>query len=179
MHSRVARVILRGVTADAAESRRSSRSAPGAPTPIQLDAAGRVKRLALVSAMSLVTLNVWTGSPLLALWIGSRVEAGGPPSMAAVAVVAVTLAIFSVVLVKVLSTLGGVHDRLIGRRPGPREPAPWMRSLRGDRAGERDRDLGLTALERVLVVSVVIAVVAFEVWFFFFSGSPLGMTSGR
>lgn len=167
------------MTADAAEPRTRSRSARDAPAPIHLGAAGRVKRLALVSAMSLVTLNVWTGSPLLALWIGSRVQAGGPPSMTAVAIVAGLLAVFSVVLVKILSTLGGIHDRLIGRQPGPREPAPWLRSLRGERAGERDRELGLTALERVLVASVVIAVVAFEVWFFFFSGSPLGTTSGR
>jgi hypothetical protein len=167
------------MTAAAAESQTGSRSVRDGAAPIHLGAAGRVKRLALVSAMSLVTLNVWTGSPLLALWIGSRVEAGGPPSMAAVAVVAVTLAVFSVVLVKVLSTLGGVHDRLIGRRPGPREPAPWLRSLRGERAGEHDRELGLTTLERVLVAWVVIAVVAFEIWFFFFSGSPLGTTSGR
>ncbi len=160
----------------AAHSRRATREPPA---PIRLGAAGRVQRLALVSAMSLVTLNVWTGSPLLALWIGSRVQAGGPPSMTALVVVAGCLAVFSVVLVKVLSALGGVHDRLIGRQPGPREPAPWLRSLRGERAGERDRELGLTTLERVLVASVVIAVVAFEVWFFFLSGSPLGTTSGR
>jgi len=166
------------MTAAAAESQTGSRSVRDGAAPIHLGAAGRVKRLALVSAMSLVTLNVWTGSPLLALWIGSRVEAGGPPSMAAVAVVAVTLAVFSVVLVKVLSTLGGVHDRLIGRRPGPREPAPWLRSLRGERAGD-DRELGLTTLERVLVAWVVIADVAFEIWSFFFSASQVETTSGQ
>jgi hypothetical protein len=38
----------------------------------------------------------------------------------------------------------------------------------------------LTAPERMLVVVVVIAaVVAFEVWFFFFSGSPIDQRSGR
>jgi hypothetical protein len=156
---------------------RESRS--GASVPVTLGAAGRAKRLALVVAMALLTLNVWTGSPLLALWIGSRVQAGGPPSMAALGVVAVSLAVFSVVLVKLLSTVGAIHDRLIGRRPGPREPAPWLRSLRGERVGERDRVVGLTTLERVLVATVVIAVAAFEIWFFFFSGDPLGGGSGR
>ena len=29
----------------------------------------------LVGSMVLVTVNIWTGSPLLALWIGSRVAA--------------------------------------------------------------------------------------------------------
>lgn len=149
------------------------------PAPTRLDAAGRAKRLALVVAMALLTLNVWTGSPLLALWLGSRVQAGGPPSMAALGIVALSLAIFSVVLVKLLSVVGASHDRLIGRRPGPREPAPWLRSLRGERPGERDRVVGLTTLERIVVATVVVAVAAFEVWFFFFSGDPLGGGSGR
>jgi hypothetical protein len=30
----------------------------------------RVRKVALLSAMGVTTLNVWTGSPLLALWIG-------------------------------------------------------------------------------------------------------------
>jgi hypothetical protein len=33
---------------------------------------------------------------------------------------------------------------------------------------------GITGAEGVVVVTVAIAVVAFEVWFFFFSGSPIG-----
>jgi hypothetical protein len=156
---------------------REDRSA--APAPIKLDAAVRAKRLALVVAMALLAVNVWTGSPLLALWIGSRVQVGGPPSMAAIALVAVSLAVFSVALVKALSTLERVHDRLIGRKPGPREPAPWLRSLRGERPSERDRALGLSTLERMVVATVVIAVAAFEIWFFFFSGDPLGGGSGR
>lgn len=158
---------------------RGDPSRAGAPGPIRLGAADRAKRLALVVAMALLTLNVWTGSPLLALWLGSRVQAGGPPSMAALGVVALSLAVFSVMLVKLLSVIGAIHDRLIGRSPGPREPAPWLRSLRGERAGARDRVVGLTTLERVVVATVVIAVAAFEIWFFFFSGDPLGGGSGR
>jgi hypothetical protein len=34
--------------------------------------------------------------------------------------------------------------------------------------------ISLTAAERLVVVSVILASLAFEVWFFFFSGSPLG-----
>jgi hypothetical protein len=41
-----------------------------------------------------------------------------------------------------------------------------------------DQD-GVTGAERVVVVTVAIAVVAFEVWFFFFSGSPIGGPGGR
>jgi hypothetical protein len=45
----------------------------------------RLRSLALVAAMAVVTLNLWTGAPLLALWIGSRVQGGGPPTMGAAA----------------------------------------------------------------------------------------------
>jgi hypothetical protein len=34
-------------------------------------------------------------------------------------------------------------------------------------------------LERILVVCVVLAVAAFEIWFFFFSTSPIDGRSGR
>lgn len=139
----------------------------------------RAKLLLLVTVMSVVTMNVWTGSPLFALWVGSRVQGSGPPSMTAIAAVAGTLGGLSVVLVAVLSALSERYDKLTGRPRGPREPAPWMRSLRGEREAARSRRVGLTALERILVVSVVVAVAALEVWFFFFSGSPLGGGSGR
>ena len=33
---------------------------------------------------------------------------------------------------------------------------------------------GISAAERVVVATVLIAVLAFEIWFFFFSGSPIG-----
>jgi hypothetical protein len=141
--------------------------------------AARAKRLGLVSAISVTTVNVWTGSPLFALWVGSQVQGSGPPSMAAVGAVAGTLAILSLVLVKLLSVMSDRYDRLVGRPRGPREAAPWLRSLRGERGEERSRRLGLSAPERILVVSVVVAVAALEVWFFFFSGSPFGGTSGR
>ena len=28
--------------------------------------------------MSLTTINIWTGGPLFALWVGSRVQSSGP-----------------------------------------------------------------------------------------------------
>jgi hypothetical protein len=52
--------------------------------------------------------------------------------------------------------------------------------MRGERAhdypGARPQ---LDALDRVLVSAVILAAVTFEVWFFFFSGSPLGGPNGR
>ena len=51
--------------------------------------------------------------------------------------------------------------------------------MRDERPGSPRTRAGITGAERIVVVTVVIAVVAFEVWFFFFSGSPIGGAGGR
>jgi hypothetical protein len=130
--------------------------------------------------MVLVTLNIWTGGPLLALWIGSRVQGAGPPSMLAVAVVAVALGVVSFVLVRLLARLDGAYGRLTGRTSSVRRHVPWLRSMRGERPhSDRQHADELTPLEIVLIVSVVAVVVLFEIWFFFYSGSPIDQRTGR
>ena len=133
-----------------------------------------MKRLGLAAAMTIVGLNIYTGSPLLALWVGSRVQGPGPPSMEAVAVVVVVLGVCSVSLALLLGRLGARYDDLAGTAPTARKHAPWLRSMRGEREQQPGERPQLTMLERILVGLVVVAVVAFEIWFFFFSGSPIG-----
>ena len=137
-------------------------------------AAVRPKRFLLAALMALASVNIWTGSPLFAVWVGSQVQqAQGSPSMLAVFVVVVVLAVMVLGLATVLSSLSAAYDRLTGRPPAPRQPAPWLRSMRAERQSEVAREHGLNGMEKMLVVSVVLAAVAFEVWFFFFSGSPI------
>jgi hypothetical protein len=124
--------------------------------------------------MALASVNIWTGSPLLAVWIGSQVQqAQGQPSMLAVFVVVVVLAVLVLVLATALSSLSAAYDRITGRPPAPRQAAPWLRSMRAERQSEVAKEHGLTGMERILVVTVVLAAIAFEGWFFFFSGSPI------
>jgi hypothetical protein len=139
-----------------------------------------VKRIGLASLIAIVTVNVWTGSPLFALWVGSRVQGtSGPPKMEAFAVVAVVLIALSVGLVKLLAALGAAYDRTTGQTATVRDHTPWLRSMRGERPqypGEAPR---LTMLERTLVAMVLAVIVLFEVWFFFFSPSPIDQRTGR
>jgi hypothetical protein len=137
------------------------------------------KRLLLVSLMVIVTMNIWTGSPLLALWIGSRVQPPSGPSMLAVGVAAVSLAVFSYALVKLLAQLDAAYGRLTGRHSTVRRHVPWLRSMRGERPHPTRHVRELAALEVVLVTTVVIVVALFEVWFFFYSSSPIDQRSGR
>ena len=139
----------------------------------------RLARIGLAALMVVVGLNVWTGSPLFALWVGSRVQGDSSLTMTAVAVVVVVLGVTSLTLAWVLSLLGATYDRLTGTAPTVAQHAPWLRSMRGERErypGQRPR---LTTLERILVGMVVVAFVAFEIWFFFFSTSPIDTRSGR
>ncbi len=133
----------------------------------------RIKRAGLLAAMAVVAINIWTGSPLLALWIGSRIQGDSSVSMGAVFAVIASMVLTSLLLVRLLSILGERHDRLLGLPPAPRRQQPWMRSLSGERTSEQRRRARVSALDVVLVATVVIAAAAFEVWFFFFSGASI------
>jgi hypothetical protein len=140
----------------------------------------RLKRVGLIALMGVVGLNIWTGAPLLGLWVGSRVAPESGISMLAVAVIAVTIGAVAFGLVRLLGTLQLAHDRLTGHERTVRRHTPWLRSM----SGARPRELGghappLSATDYMVVSVVILAVAAFEIWFFFFSGSPFDTRSGR
>jgi predicted secreted protein len=138
----------------------------------------RAKRFGLAALMAFLALNIWTGSPLLALWIGSRIQGEeSQASMGALAAVIVCLALFSVALYQALKYVMHAYQEATGTLPTVRTHAPWLRSMSGERpevAATR-----ISGTERIVVVTVLIAAVVFEVWFFFFSGSPIGGGGGR
>jgi hypothetical protein len=139
----------------------------------------RLERLGLATLIAVASVNLWTGGPLLALWVGSRVQGSGPPTMTAVFVVTIVLLAVSLSLVRLIAALQRAYDAHTGAGPTVRAHTPWLRSMRGERPvypGEKAR---LTAPERILVIVAVLAVAALEVWFFFYSGSPIDQRSGR
>jgi hypothetical protein len=145
-----------------------------AASPKEAGTGLRLKRVGLVIATALVTINIWTGGPLFAVWVGSKVQGGtGSPSMAAVFTVIVVLAALVVVLAWALTWLNAKYDEITGRPPAARQTSPWLRSMRDERESDVRRKFGISAIERVVVITVVAAVLAFEIWFFFFAGSSL------
>jgi hypothetical protein len=140
----------------------------------------RLQRVLLVAAMALATLNVFTGAPLLGLWVGAHVVADGQISMLAVLIVAVVMFAAAYGMIVVLGWLGQKDDALSGRSATVRRHTPWLRSMSGERpANVPGVKAQLNALEYVLVAGVVLAAVAFEYWFFFKAGSPFDGRSGR
>jgi hypothetical protein len=131
------------------------------------------KRVALAAATTVVALNIWTGAPLLAVWTGSRVAGSSGLSMAAIFVVVVVLAVSVIALAQALTRMSAKYDQLTGRPAAARRTSPWLRSLRGEREEHAQKRYGISAVERIVVISVAACVITFEVWFFFFSGSSL------
>jgi uncharacterized membrane protein len=133
-----------------------------------------IKRIALVAAAALVSINVWTGAPLFAVWVGSKVQGSlNNLSMTAVFSVVVVLAALVLALGWVLTWLNVRYDELAGRAPAARQTSPWLRSMRDERETDVRNKYGISAIEKVVVAVVVVAVLTFEVWFFFFAGSSL------
>ena len=133
----------------------------------------RLELIGLDAVMAVAAINIWTGAPLLAVWVGSRVVTTSQPTMGALFLVVVVLFASCLALIYVLNNASAAHDRLSGRRQAVRRHVPWLRSMRAERVEHESEKVGLTPLERLLVLMVVLAVALFEVWFFFFSPSPI------
>jgi hypothetical protein len=133
-----------------------------------------LKKIGLVIASALVTINIWTGAPLLSVWVGSKIQGSSTNlSMGAVFAVIVLLAALVVLLAWLLGNINAAYDDLTGRPHKHRQTSPWLRSMRGEREHDLRQQAGISPVERMVVISVVLAALAFEVWFFFFAGSSL------
>ena len=93
--------------------------------------------------------------------------------MRAVFVLVAVLAVLELALTLALTRLSAAYDELTGRPHAARRTSPWLRSMRGEREELARERAGISGVERVVVISVVAAVLAFEIWFFFFAGSSL------
>ena len=88
------------------------------------------KRIALAVATTLVAINIWTGAPLFAVWVGSKTAGESGLSMGAVFVVILVLAVSVIGLTVALSWLSARYDVLTGRPVAARRTSPWLRSMR-------------------------------------------------
>jgi len=142
-----------------------SATAQGAWVIAEIDGglSANLKRAAMAGLTALVTVNVWTGCPLLALWVGSRAVGTGDLSMAAVVVVLVVLGLLELAMMLVLAWLTGVYDELIGLQR-PEQSATWMRRLCAPESAGLNRRLRITTLEGIVVINVYIAVSALVLW---------------
>src|ERR1700747_2554571 len=116
-----------------------------------------LKRLGMAALAAFVTVNSWTGAPLCALGVGSQFVGHRALSMGAVGIVIVVLAILEFALALLLTWLNNTYDDISGRpRVEPR--ARWLRSRRAEDEGYVSQRAGITALERIVMLNVYVAV---------------------
>jgi hypothetical protein len=132
------------------------------------------KKVGLVAASAVCAINIYTGAPLLAVWVGSKLQHSLTGlSMTAVFSVIVVLGAMVFLLAWALNWFNAKYDELTGRPSAARQTSPWLRSMRDEREEDVRQKFGISPIERVVVISVVACVLAFEIWFFFFAGSSL------
>ena len=69
-----------------------------------------------------MTLNIWTGAPLLGLWVGSRVAPDSGISMGAVFVVIVVIGVAVWLLMQVLGRLQAAYAEASGAAAARQQP---------------------------------------------------------
>jgi hypothetical protein len=125
--------------------------------------------LALVLMMALGSVVMWIGVPVGLIYLASRIADSSRPSAGPYVLVLVGLPIGMAIVGKGLGSLDRLHSRLIGREDDHRRRPSWLRSMRAERTPTGRAGV----LDRVMVVSVALALAAFAVWFFGFAGSSL------
>ena len=90
-----------------------------------------------------------------------------------------TLGALTIALVKLLARIDAVYARVAGRPSSVSRHVPWLRSMRGGGPHEKKHARELSPLEVILISTVVLAVALFEIWFFFYSPSPIDQRTGR
>ncbi len=131
----------------------------------------KFKRAAMAGLTAFVTVNIWTGCPLFALWVGSQAVGHRTLSMGAVGLVVGVLAVCVFVLALALTWLNNVYDELVGR-PRAERRARWLRSMRAEDEGYVSQRVGITLLERIVMINVYLCVIAFAAWYVFLAGAP-------
>jgi hypothetical protein len=138
-----------------------------------MDSALRIGRAAsrtvleylLILAIFLGSLVMWIGLPIGWLWLVTRVVKGNPEAYAAALFgCPVTMTLLGLLLAR----LNASYLRLTGGHPAQHRTA-WLKSLSGERATRRPR----TVLETSMTISVVLALIAITIWFFFYAHSYL------
>jgi len=155
-----------------------SEAAPGPPVAVRPSQKPPshlgLKRTLLVTATALLAVNAWTGAPLLAVWVGSQAQSGKVLSTRGVLTVLVVLSVLVFLIGWALTWLSAKYDALTGRPRLAGQTSPWHRAKRGDRVQDIRSRYGISAPEKVVAASVIVGVLAFEIWFFLLAGSPFG-----
>lgn len=120
-------------------------------------------------AMLLAAFSLWTAIPLSWIYIGSKLSQTQFPSGGPYAIVAVGIVVSILAVAWLIGRLNNLYVRITGtNRLEPIRPT-WLKSMR-DAAPARS---SVTVVEAVLMTSVMLAALAFTLWYVLWAGSPI------
>jgi hypothetical protein len=128
-----------------------------------------LKRIALTAATAFAAINIWTGCPLVALWVAAQASGEHRITMPALGVFLITIALLESVTIIALAWLNNVYDEVTGRRRVERR-SPWLRAMSEEAERHVSQRVGISLPERIVMIIVYFAVIAFAVWYVFFAG---------
>lgn len=140
------------------EVRRPAESRPLSPRD-------RVLVTLLSAAMVVIAVGLITAVPLGMIWIASQLSSTSSPGIFPYFVVAAGIALGALIALRLLAVLHRWHSAITGRLASSRrQTTGWLKSL-GDSEWERDSG---ALVERVVVITVLLGVVAFVIWLVLF-----------
>jgi hypothetical protein len=120
-------------------------------------------------AMLIAAFSLWTAIPLSWIYIASKLSQTQFPSGGPYAIVAVGIVASILIVAWLIGRLNNLYIRITGtNRLEPVRPT-WLKSMR-DATPVRS---SVTVVEAVLMTSVMLAVLAFTVWYVLWAGSPI------
>jgi hypothetical protein len=120
-------------------------------------------------AMLVAAFSLWTAIPLSWIYIGSKLSETQFPSGGPYAVVAVGIVASILFVAWLIGRLNNLYIRITGtNRLEPVRPT-WLKSMRDATPVQRS----VTVVEAVMMASVMLAVLAFTVWYVLWAGSPI------
>jgi len=119
--------------------------------------------------MLLAAFSLWTAIPLSWIYIGSKLSQTQFPSGGPYAIVGIGIVASILIVAWLIGRLNNLYVRITGtNRLDPVRPT-WLKSMR-DATPVRS---SVTVVEAVLMTSVMLAVLAFTVWYVLWAGSPI------
>jgi hypothetical protein len=138
------------------------------------DGPSTATKAGLIALMVAGALSMWIVNPAVWLLITARLQSSTQPTMGPYALMLLGIVLTCVALGKGISAVHRHYERITGTIPTIHLVLPWRRSLRGGRSQMRETDgrLPTNALDVIMVISVVLAVLAFTTWYFVANPTP-------
>jgi hypothetical protein len=123
----------------------------------------------LVALMAVGSVVMWLGVPVGLIYLASQISSSSTPTLGPYLLVLLGLPVGMAIVGKCLGWLDRRHQAITGSPGDERRNAPWLKSMRAERVSTRRGGV----LDKVMIVSVCLALLCLAVWFFGFAGSSL------